>query len=121
MEQIMTTRFDTLRTFTAIKAAGVDETAAQAITTAIQDSILDVRDQLSTKADVEGLRTSIKSDIENVRVKLEAEFTVVRGEMKTWAADIGSKISDAQTASIRWTAGLLIAAVSTTVALIKLL
>lgn len=70
----MATRFDTLRTFKAIQAAGVDENAAQAITTAIQESILDVRDQLATKSDMDNLRDSTKSEIENLRVATKSEM-----------------------------------------------
>lgn len=106
----MATNMDTLSTYEAIAAAGVDDKAARAISKAIEQSHNQSRSDLATK-----------TDLDNVRVKLEAEFTVVRGEMKTLAADIGTKIADAQTASIRWTAGLLVAAVGTIIALIKLL
>lgn len=90
----MATRFDTLRTFKAIQAAGVDETAAQAITAAIQDSILDVRDQLATKADLENLRTATKSDFENLRISLTATIDTKIAEVGVKIADMGVKIAD---------------------------
>lgn len=108
----MATRFDTLRTYTAIKAAGVDEPAAQAITTAIQDSILDVRDQLATKADVQGLKVEIdglhastKADIDNLR----ATFT---GSLDTKVAELGKQIADSKFDTLRtfWIAVAIIIA-----------
>lgn len=120
----MATRFDTLRTFTAIKAAGVDEPAAQAITTAIQDSILDVRDQLATKADVDSLRTSTKGDIDALRLSTKADVDALRlatagdienlrvtltGLIDTRIAEVGKEIAGvgttvekAQSATQRW-------------------
>lgn len=88
----MATDIDTLSTYEAIAAAGVEDKGARAISKAIADHAAANRADLATK-----------TDVESGRVKLEAEFTLIRSELKTLGADIGKTIADAQNVTVKWT------------------
>ena len=106
----MASRFDTMTAFRAIHEAGVEETAAMAITTAIHHSMLDARDELATK-----------DDLENLRLRAIAAIDSRFADVATEIADTKAETLKAITDSTRWNIGALFGVAALIVAAVKFL
>lgn len=117
----MATRIDTLRTYDAIAAAGVDEKAARAISNAIAESAADYRADLVTKSDMETLRTAMKSDIDVLRTGMKSDIDTVKGELRTEIAKAQVDTLKAITDSTRWNVSIVLAVGAVVTAVVKYL
>ena len=63
----MTTTIDTLATYEAIAAAGIDDRGARAISKAIAESASTYREDLATKNDLAKVETELKVEIAAVK------------------------------------------------------
>lgn len=106
----MATRIDTLKTYEAIAAAGVDDKAARAISNAIADSASDYRADLATKADLEGMKSSTKSD-----------FDLLRKDFESLGLRIEGLVSSAQNKTLVWMFGMMATFTGIILAGVKLL
>jgi hypothetical protein len=79
----MATRIDTLRTYEAIAAAGVDDKAARAISNAIAEAASDWRADLATKSDLDVVMAATKADIETLRLSTKADIEALRAGTKS--------------------------------------
>lgn len=87
----MATDVDTLSTYEAIAAAGIDDRGARAISKAIADHIAANRADLVTKADLENLRISLTATIDTKIAEVGVKIAVV-----------GTAVETAQTATVKW-------------------
>ncbi len=99
----MATAFDTLSTYEAITAAGVDDKAARAISKAIADSVTAYRANLATRDD------------------LKLAIAELRAELKTEIATVRELIASTQNRTIIWNFGMMVTFAGLIVAGIKLL
>ena len=83
----MATRIDTLKTYEAIAAAGVDDKAARAISNAIAEAATDWRADLATKSDLDAMMAATKADLDSMRAGTKAELDSMRAGTK---ADLDS-------------------------------
>jgi len=83
----MATRIDTLKTYEAIAAAGVDDKAARAISNAIAEAASDWRADLATKSDLDAMMAATKADLDSMRAGTKAELDSMRAGTK---ADLDS-------------------------------
>ncbi len=87
----MATRIDTLKTYEAIAAAGVDDKAARAISNAIAEAATDWRADLATKSDLDAMMAATKADLDSMRADMKSGFDTMRAETK---ADLATMRSD---------------------------
>lgn len=113
----MAARFDTMTAFKATHEAGVEETAAMASTAAINNSVLDAREELATR-----------DDLENLRVCITASIDTRFAEVATRVADTGKAIQEARAETLkaiihstRWNVGALFGVAALIVAAVKFL
>ncbi|MBV8972545.1 MAG: hypothetical protein JO290_09675 [Sphingomonadaceae bacterium] len=99
----MATAFDTLKTYEAIVAAGVDDKAARAISKAIADSIATYREDLATKTDLKLATTALDAKID------------------TRVAELKELIASTQNRTIIWMFGMLVAFSGVIIGAIKLI
>jgi NADPH-dependent curcumin reductase CurA len=102
----MATRIDTLKTYEAIAAAGVDDKAARAISAAIADSASDYRADFATKSDLELLRSDVNTKF------AELGKSIADGKVDTLKA-----ITD----GTRWNIGVVLAVGGALAAAVKFL
>ena len=105
----MATAADTLSTYEAIAAAGVDDGAARAISKAIDQSRRDVESGLVTKV-----------DFNTLSAKMESEFALMRGELKAASADTGRQIAESRADVLKtlYASIAIVAALSSTLAVL---
>ena len=102
----MATRIDTLKTYEAIAAAGVDDKAARAISNAIAEAATDWRADLATKSDLDGMVAALET------VKSDLRTDIAKAQLDTLKA-----ITD----STRWNAGIVLTVGSLVAAAVKFL
>lgn len=78
----MATRIDTLKTYEAIAAAGVDDKAARAISNAIAEAATDWRADLATKSDLDAMMAATKADLDTMRAETKTDLATMRAETK---------------------------------------
>jgi hypothetical protein len=78
----MATAIDTLATYDAIAASGLDQGAARAISKAIADSAAVYRADLATKADLTELGSVTRTDLAKVETSLRADLTKVETSLR---------------------------------------
>jgi hypothetical protein len=78
----MATRIDTLKTYEAIAAAGVDDKAARAISNAIAEAATDWRADLATKSDLDAMMAATKADLDSMRAGTKADLDSMRAGTK---------------------------------------
>ena len=78
----MATRIDTLKTYEAITAAGVDDKAARAISNAIAEAATDWRADLATKSDLDAMMAATKADLDTTRAGTKADLDTMRAGTK---------------------------------------
>ena len=105
----MATAIDTLATYDAIAASGLDEKAARAISKAIGDSAVAYRADLATKADI----TEVKSDLARLEAKLEAKIDSGNGVLRELIATTQNKM-------LIWMFGMLVTFSGIIIGFIKL-
>ncbi len=142
----MATAIDTLATYDAIAASGLDEKAARAISKAIADSAAVYRADLATKADLTELgsatrtdlarvETSLTSDLARVETSLTSDLAKVETSLRTELARLEAKleakidsgnallrelIATTQNKTLIWMFGMLVTFSGIIVGLIKL-
>ncbi len=99
----MATAFDTLSTYEAIAAAGIDDRGARAISKAIADSLTIYREDLATKA-----------DLAEMKIALEARLDVRTGELR-------ELIASTQNRTMIWMFGMLATFSGIIIAAVKLI
>lgn len=75
--------FDTLRFVQRLKAAGVPEPQAVAITEAQNEALMESTDHmLATKTDIFDLKQELKQDVTDLRTEFRTEFIEVKSNLK---------------------------------------
>ena len=123
---------DTLTTYEAIAAAGIDDRGARAISKAIADSVAANHAELATKADLLAVKSELRAEIAALRTELKVEIAALRTELKTDLAALEAKldariaelrelIASTQNRTIIWNFGMLVTFAGVIIAGIKLL
>lgn len=97
---------DTHRIILMLKEYGFTSKQAEGITTVFGSA--DVT-ELVTRGDLTATEAALKSDIGRLRTDVATETGELRTELRTEIAGVKSQLSDFQSSTIKWMAGLLIA------------
>nr|WP_295658646.1 hypothetical protein [Polymorphobacter sp.] len=105
----MATAIDTLATYDAIAATGLDEKAARAISKAIADAAATYREDLATKSDLGKVEAELKGDIAEVKSSIKVDIAVLR-----------ELIATTQNKTLIWMFGMLVTFSGIIIGFIKL-
>ena len=91
--------FDTHRFVKNLTASGFTEAQAEALA---EEQVHLLNSNLTTKADIQGVKSELEVQIEQVRTELEAKIEQVRAGVETAKADLQRDIEKARADLSRW-------------------
>jgi hypothetical protein len=108
-----TAPFDTLKFVQRLKAAGIPEAQAEAMSEAFKDAQGEA--EFATKADI----AEVKRDIESLRLATKADIAELKTELKTDIANVRTEIERMGRVIVMWNVGTLIAVASIVFAIMR--
>ena len=112
----MNATIDTLATYEAIAAAGIDDRGARAISKAIADSLSAYREDLATKVDIAELQAATKAD----STKLATDLVKLEAKLDTRISEVKELIASTQNKTIIWMFGMLVTFAGIIIGVLKL-
>ncbi len=102
-----TDTFDTMKSFHALKAAGVPDKQAEAQVAVMADAFAINRKELATKDDLRSSEQRLDAKIELMRTELKADNELLRTELKADIREVEQRLG-AKSDLLKWMVGAVI-------------